>query len=68
MSRRNCLRVLKNLLAIRTLFLVPVAFLAPLKILEDGEPVSKAFYSKKFDHFKENTTGVIEKIIMSIYL
>lgn len=44
MSRRNCLRVLKNLLAIRTLFLVPIAFLAPLKILEDGEPESRCAY------------------------
>lgn len=44
MSRRNCLRVLKNLLAIRTLFLVPIAFLAPLKILEDGELESRCAY------------------------
>ncbi|XP_052714871.1 Na(+)/dicarboxylate cotransporter 3-like [Crassostrea angulata] len=44
MSRRNCFRVLKNLLAIRTLFLVPIAFLAPLKILEDGEPESRCAY------------------------
>lgn len=70
MSRRNCLRVLKNLLAIRTLFLVPIAFLAPLKILEDGEPVSWHFYGKKLITSKEkkNLVCICEKKIMSIYL
>ncbi|XP_078337687.1 Na(+)/citrate cotransporter-like isoform X2 [Crassostrea virginica] len=44
MPSRNCLRFLKNLWAIRSLFLVPIAFLLPLKILEDGELESRCAY------------------------
>ncbi|XP_061189816.1 Na(+)/citrate cotransporter-like isoform X2 [Saccostrea echinata] len=43
MPRRNCVLFLKNLVALRPLFLVPIAFLAPLPLLDDGA-VSRCSY------------------------